>query len=109
MRPVVVTTSGVSISNPVVLDYINTAFEVGVAAAVTDTATYTIEYSLDDPYATYATSYNVNATWLPIAAANLVAATTSQGGAITFPVRAARINQTVGAGSVTATFVQGLK
>jgi len=108
MRPVIVTSSGVSKSNPIVLDYIAAPFSVGLAAVVSGSATYTIEQSSDDPYASYATDYNTNGTWFSVATANLVAATTSQQNVLNTPCRAVRINQTAGAGGVTLTAIQGL-
>lgn len=108
MRPQVITTTGVSISDPVVLNHRQSDFKVGISAVVTGIATYTIEHSYDDPADfTSAALYNSGATWHSHNTAALVAATTTQDGSYTIPIRAARINQTLGAGSVTATFIQG--
>lgn len=106
MRPVIVSTSGAAtVSPPVVLDYITTPFNVSVACVVTGTVAYTVEHTFDDPYGPTGLA---SATWFPHDVANLVAATSNQNGNFISPVRAARINQATGAGSVTGTFLQGI-
>ena len=102
MKPVILATSGVSISNVVVFDLQRNPFSVGIGCVVTGTVTYTIQHTFDDVGALGA----ANVTWFDHDSSNLVAATTNQDGSYTFPCRGARINQTAGTGTVTATFIQ---
>lgn len=102
MRPITVTTSGESVSAPVVADYMVSPFNIGFGVVVTGTATYTVQHTFDDPFAAGFTP--ASATWF--SHENLVNQTTSQDGNYAFPVRAIRVNQTAGAGSTAATFVQ---
>lgn len=93
MRPssFVVTASGKS--NPIPLDrYVN-----GYAIAATmPTAgiVYTLQYSLDDPYATYATNYNTNGVWFDWDDVTLVNASTNRSTNLAFIPRAIRVNAT---------------
>jgi len=103
MRPVIVTTSGVSASSPVVLDYFQNPFTVGIQCVVSGGATYTVQATEDDPFQSGGLG---SATWFSVESANLVGATTSQIGRTEILCRAIRVNQTVGAGSVTMTVVQ---
>ncbi len=108
MRPKVITQTGVGASAPFVVNYRQNSFKLSVATAVTGTATYTVQHTLDDP-ADYAdaTDYNTNANWLNIDLAELVDSTTNQDGNYFFPIRAVRTNVTAGSGSVATTFLNG--
>ena len=108
MRPQITSTSGVEISNPIIVNYRQNNFKIGLATDVVVPATYTIQHTLDDP-ADFSgiTDYNTNANWFDNDLADLVGATTNQDGNIFFPIRAIRLNQTAGAGSVELTVLQG--
>lgn len=100
MRPVTVTSSGVSTSTVVPIDYLQTAFAVGFGAVVTGAATYTIQHTFSDVL-----DSTVTPVWFDHE--TLVGQTTSQDGNYAFPIRGIRINQTAGAGSVALTVLQG--
>jgi hypothetical protein len=102
MRPTTVTTSGTSVSAPVVTDYLVSPFNIGFGVVVTGTVTYTVQHTFDDPFAVGFTP--AAATWFNHE--DLVSQTTSQDGNYAFPVRAIRVNQSAGAGSTSATFIQ---
>ena len=102
MRPVTLSTSGVSVSLPAVMDYLVTPFNVGMGIAVTGTVTYTVQHTFDDPFA--ATFTPASATWFTNA--SFTSTTANQDGNYAFPVRAIRINQSAGTGSIIATLIQ---
>lgn len=102
MQPVSVTTSGISVSAPVITDYLVPTFAVGFGVVVNGAATYTVQHTFDNPFA--ATFSPATANWF--SNSTLVNQTTSQSGSYAFPVRAIRVSQTAGAGSTVATFVQ---
>ncbi len=104
MRSVTVTTSGTSTSNVVVFDCNVQAFNVGIGAKVSGTATYTIQHTFDDPFQSGGLA---SATWYDHDVSDMVGATANQNGNFAYPCRAARVNQTAGTGTVTATFIQG--
>lgn len=102
-RPVRVTTSGVAVSAPVPFDVNRDFFNVGIVADVTGTATYTVEYTADD---VWEPTFNpATALWFPVGV-SMTGATTDQALAFAIPCTAIRLNQTVGAGSVTMTVIQ---
>lgn len=96
-------TSGVAVSNPAVFNIFEAPFAVGIACVVTGTATYTIQHTFDDIINLGAAAV----TWFSHDDPVLVGATANQDSNFAYPVTAARINQTVGSGTVTATFIQG--
>jgi hypothetical protein len=102
MRPTTVSTSGVSVSAPAVVDYLISPFNIGFGVVVTGTATYTVQHTFDDPFAAGFTP--AAATWFNHE--DLVSQTTSQDGNYAFPVRAIRVNQSSGAGSTSTIIIQ---
>ncbi len=102
MRPVVVTTSDVSVSAPIPLDHYAEPFNVGFGVVVTGTVTYTVQHTFDDVFA--AGFVAASATWFNHA--TVAAVTVSADGNYAFPVRAVRVNQTAGTGSTSGTFIQ---
>lgn len=104
MRPVTVSVTGVGATPPVVLDQYIAPENTTFSAIVNGTVTYNVEYSVDDPYASYATNYNTNATWYVLTGASALTANSSSNTA--FPARALRVNVTAGTGSVTFTVIQ---
>lgn len=108
MRPFTTSALGsVTISAPIIVDYMQTDFNVGlVLNVVTGTNTSSVQYSLDDPTATYATDYNTDATWFDVTGMDAKTADTSA--ALIVPCRAVRLNMTAWtSGSATLTVVQG--
>lgn len=95
MRPssIIVSTSGLSV--PVPLDrYVN-----GYAVAVTmrtPGAIWTLQYSLDDPFDNYTTSYNVSGVWFNWDDVTLVNASANKSSNLAFPPAAIRLNVTSG-------------
>lgn len=100
MRPVTVTTSGVSVSAPVVLDINQGDFAVGFGCVVDGTATYSVQHTFHDPFAADFAS----AVWFDHPTVD--DETTNMDGNYAYGVRAIRINQTVGAGGVSMTVIQ---
>lgn len=114
MRSVIVTApAGTGPSKPVVLDQHLTPQNVGIAIVLSGTVSLTtqVQWSLDDPFATYATDYDTNATWfvdknLTALVANAAGIPVNAAG-FAQPVRAVRLNNTVFASGVaTMTVVQ---
>jgi hypothetical protein len=102
MQYVAVTKAGTGRSKIVVVDDLQCPFSLGIAAVLTSTATFSIEYSLDDPYAE---GYSAaTATWFVVPNMGSLSATT--GGSLSIPCRALSINVASGAGSVTMKVVQ---
>lgn len=91
MRPQVLTVTTSGNSAPIPLDrYVN-----GYAVAVTMRtagAVYTLQYSLDDPFAAYSNSYNVSGVWFNSTDALLVAASTNRSTNFAFAPAAVRVS-----------------
>lgn len=89
MRPVRVTLSSATSSNPIPLDTYADPFNVGfsVVLAPGSTLTYTVEHTFDDVFAP--TFSPATATWFPNSGAS--AKTTSVDGNYAFPVTAIRL------------------
>lgn len=108
MRPVTVSITGngaTQNSAPVVVDQYIAPLQLGLAFKTTGVATtFKVQYSLDDPFAVYATDYNTNGTWFDLTGMN--AMTTNTSGKIddttVGPVRAVRL-QGNNAGTETGT------
>lgn len=101
MRPVSVTVIGAAgavNSSPIVVDqYIGPA-EFGLMFDYVSgaTTTFVVQYSLDDPFAVYATDYNTDANWVDVTGFTALAA--DKGGVLAQPVRALRLRSNAGAG-----------
>ena len=107
MRPFTTPAVGaVAISDPVKVDYIQMDFNIGLSLnVVSGTNTSSVQYSLDDPDADYATDYNTDATWYDVPGLDAKTANTSV--ALIIPCRAVRLNMTAfTSGSATLTIVQ---
>ena len=102
MRPMTLSTSGVSVSAPAVMNYLIAPFNVGFGVVVTGTATYTVQHSFDDPFTSTYTP--AAATWFNHI--DVVNSTANKDGNYAFPVRAIRVNQTAGAGSTSTVIIQ---
>lgn len=102
MRPASTTQSGVGRSAVIPLNHHADPFNVGLHATVTAPATYTVEYTADDPFAA---GFNpATATWFPVTGLSGLSAAASVAFAV--PARAVSIAQTAGAGSTTLTIIQ---
>lgn len=100
MRRVVTTVTGVANSAPIPMDHRAQVFNVGIAVTVSATATYNVQYTLDDIY-----NLTITPTWFSMAAP-FAAATANASGNQNFPVSAMRLNVTASTGSVTMTLLQ---
>jgi hypothetical protein len=96
MRQSIANSSGVQRSAAVVPDRYTQPVNISLAAIVTGAATYNVEYTYDDPFATGFTPAGATS----FVHATFNAATTTKDGNIAFPVTALWLNQTAGAGSV---------
>ena len=102
MRPVVLTTSGVSVSAVCPLDLHTAPGNTALGVVITAPATYTVQYTYDD---VYSPTFNPGAaTWFPHA--TLVALSANGDGNFAFTPRGVRLNQTAGAGSAILTVMQ---
>ncbi len=107
MRPIYLNApSATGPSAPAILDIYLTPFQITLGVEFgTASATSTIEYSVDDPFASYATNYNTDAIWF--SHPTLVNLTANAVDTITTPVRAVRINNTGWvSGTVKLTIIQ---
>jgi hypothetical protein len=94
MRPTyqTITTTGAQLMQP--LELYGSNFQVTVSAAIiSGTATYTVEFSTDDPY-----DPTVTMVWFPHP--SLTSQTVNNISNIAFPVRAVRINVATNTGSI---------
>lgn len=94
MRPQVQTItgngSGTQNTSPLVMDIHRNPFNVSIVVDTDgSTTTATVQYSLDNPFASYATDYGTNATWLNHA--DITASTDDADANFAFPVRAIRL------------------
>jgi len=107
MRPVVVTVSSATTSNPIPVDWRGSPFSLAIGVDLNPgVLTYTVEHTFDDPIGfTSAADYNSNATWR--ATTGLSALTATDEGNIAFPIRAVRLNVTAfTSGSAEMTIIQ---
>jgi len=100
MRRVVITSAGVGNSVPVPMDHRAQFFNVGIQVVVSATATYNVQFTLDDVYNTAITP-----TWFNVPAP-FTGATANQIGNLTIPCAAIRLNTTANTGNVTMTLIQ---
>ena len=97
-----ITKTGTGRSTICVVDDFQTPFNVGIAVTISATATFTVEYSLDDPNAE---GYSAaSATWF--VAPGFTSGSAAVAGALTIPCRAISLNVSASTGSVTAKIVQ---
>lgn len=101
MRPGTLTTLGVQTTAVWIPDVYLNPFNISLQAVIANAPTYTVEYTLDDPFAA---SAPVN--WTPVTGMN--AAVVSANATLISPVRGIRMRQTAGAGpnGVTLTIAQ---
>ena len=95
--------TGAGSSSIYAVDYFKCPVNVGIQAVLTGTATYTVEYTLDDILdSSFVAS---SATWTPVST-DLTSAVASKNGLLTVPCRGIRLTIASGAGSVVATICQ---
>lgn len=103
MREIVQTLTATGVTAPAVLDTYISPFNVSIAVVISGTVSYSVQYTLDNPFSE---EFDANtATWFNHP--DLTAQTTSTVGNFAFPVRAVRLNSTItGAGSTTINIIQ---
>jgi hypothetical protein len=102
MRPVRVTTSGISTSPVVPIDQYLNPTNIGLGVDVTGVATYTVEHTFDD---VFAETFNpATAVWFPHP--TLAGLLVDADGNYAFPPTGVRLNQTAGAGSAILNLIQ---
>jgi hypothetical protein len=95
--------TGTGSSSIYAVDYFKCPVNVGIQAVLSGTATYTVEYTLDD---ITSDSFSAStATWTG-ATADLTGASASKNGLLTVPCRGIRLTIASGTGSVVATICQ---
>jgi|SanBayMetagenome_1026888.scaffolds.fasta_scaffold11551_5 hypothetical protein len=95
--------TGTGSSSIYAVDYFRCPVNVGIQAVLSGTATYTVEYTLDD---ITSDSFSAStATWTG-ATADLTGASASKNGLLTVPCRGIRLTIASGTGSVVATICQ---
>lgn len=99
MRRVVNTVTGVANSPVIPMDHRAQFFNVGIEAVVSATATYNVQFTLDDVY-----NSAITPTWFNIT--GFTGATASAVGNLTIPCSAIRLNVTASTGTVTLTLLQ---
>lgn len=108
MRPVSQNITATGVGAPVVLDYMRDPFSVTVALNFTTgsgNATVGVQYSMDDPYAVYATDYGTNANWVLLS--SMTTKVADADGSFSAPVRAVRYTCTIfGGGTVRFGVIQ---
>ena len=98
MQSIILTKSAAGSSGVAAVSYFTNPFNIGLAAVLTGTATFTVEYSMEDP--TNEGYVAASATWFPVTGLSAVSATTSVG--FTIPCRAIRVTLAeASTGSVT--------
>lgn len=106
MRPVTLTTDDASVdvvaSAVCPMDYLISPFQVTLEAIVTGAATYTVEYTTDNPFAEDFDP--ATAHWIPVT--NMTAAAADAEATLISPVRAIRMRQLTGAGSMELQITQ---
>jgi hypothetical protein len=105
MRPIVVTTNGVSTSQLARMDDWAPG-PISIGCVITGTATYSVQVSNDDPNSPTNPVPVGSMTWLASPDTASQAATTSIYTVLAQAPLFIRINQTAGTGSVAATIVQ---
>jgi|TARA_R110002126_G_scaffold281672_2_gene429580 hypothetical protein len=102
MRPVRVSTSGVSVSPVIPIDQYLNPTNIGLGVDITAPATVTVEHTFDD---VFAEDFNpATAVWFPHP--TLAAIIVDDDGNYAFPPTGVRLNQTLGAGSAILNLIQ---
>lgn len=102
MQTISLTKSGAGSSTVRALDFFLCPFEVGLGVVVTDTATYTVEFTFSDP--SNADFDAATATWFPVT--GLVDQTANKAISFTVPCRGIRITNAEGSTGSTTVYIQ---
>jgi hypothetical protein len=98
MQSITLTRAAAGSSPVAAVSYFTNPFNVGLGAVLDGTATFTVEYSFEDPMNDGYVA--ANATWFPVTGLSAVSASTSV--ALTIPCRAIRLTLAeASTGSVT--------
>lgn len=97
-----ITKTGTGRSAICVVDDFQSPFTVGIAVTLSSTATFTVEYSLDDPNAAGYSAASAN--WF--VAPSFASGSLAVAAALIIPCRAICVNASANAGTITATIVQ---
>jgi hypothetical protein len=97
-----ITKTGTGRSSICVVDSFQAPFNIGIAVTLSSTATFTVEYSLDDPNAAGYSAASAN--WF--VAPGFTSGSAAVAGAFTIPCRAISLNVSANGGTVTANIVQ---
>ena len=102
MQSITVTQVAAGSSAVEAVSYFTNPFNIGLGAILTGTATFTVEYSMQDPMdAGYVAS---SATWFPVTGLSAVSASTSVG--FTVPCRAIRVTLAGGSTGTVTLYIQ---
>lgn len=101
MRPTTVTVTGIGVSTPIVMERGTAPSNASVGVKISATATYTVEYTYDDVFASTFTP--AGATWFPLAA--MSAKTANADGNFAFPPMACRLNVSASTGTATMVLI----
>lgn len=102
MRPVTVSTSGVSVSDVVPIDQYLNPTNIGLGVIISAPATVDVEHTFDD---VFDENFNpATANWFQHP--TLTGVTANDDGNYAFPPRGIRLNQTAGAGSAQLQIIQ---
>ena len=102
MRPIFLTSTGISASSVAPMNVNTSPFNVGFGVVVSGSVTYTVQHTFDD---VWSPTFNASTTnWFnhPTVAAQTAAAD----GNYAFPVTAIRLKTTAGSGTATMTLIQ---
>lgn len=97
MRPVQLTVTGVAASAPIVLDQYISPFAISIFVKISATATYTVQYTSDNPYT--GSGLSGSSSWTDHS--GLTAKTANADSSLAFPASAVRLNVTASTGTVT--------
>ena len=97
MQSITTSVTGVGSSPVEAVSWFTNPFNLGLGAVLSGAATFTVEYSFEDPTNEgYSAS---TATWFPVTGLSAVSASTAA--ELTIPCRAVRVTIASGAGTVT--------
>lgn len=103
MRPQTVSLTGTGQSAWIPVNSKQTPFNVGLAAVVNGTVTYTIQHTFDNVLDPVVAAGTITA----FDNSGLTGQTANKDGNYAFPISAIRINNTAGTGTTTLTIMQG--
>ena len=98
MKPFSVSLSAVGVSDPIPLDHYQANFNVGLNASISATATYSVQFTMDDLSKGPPVNWYVLTGWSALAAA--------QQGSFSLPCTAIRLDVTATTGTVTLAGLQ---